>query len=231
MARPTGDDASRHGLLTARPGLPRKEPLGPGLNALPGPGGDHVLLVPDSSPDTPLPLIVFLHGSGAQPARSLHFLEAEAQRLGFLLLLPKSLHYTWDVILGGFGPDVASLDAVLAEIFDLFPVDPERVALSGFSDGASYALTLGMRNGELFRRILAYSPGFTVPGPGSGRPAVFVSHGTDDPVLPIDRCSRVIVPGLLREGYEVDYREFRGGHEVPADQVAASLTFLGEPTA
>ena len=231
MARPTEDDAPQQGLLSARPGLPRREPLAPGLHSLQGPGGDHVLLVPDSSPDTPLPLVVFLHGSGAQPARSLHFLEAEAQRLGFLVLLPKSLHYTWDVILGGFGPDVESLDAVLAEVFDLFPVDPERVALSGFSDGASYALSLGLRNGELFRRLLAYSPGFRVPGPRSGTPVVFVSHGSEDPVLPIDRCSRVIVPRLRQEGYEVDYREFRGGHEVPAEQVAASLTFLGEPTA
>src|SRR3954451_23358704 len=120
MDASTDGDGFAEGRLTARPSLPRGEPLGPGLHTLEGPGGEHVLLVPEGSPDTPMPLVVFLHGSGAEPARSLHFLEAEASRLEFLLLVPKSFHYTWDVILGGFGPDVESLDAVLAEVFDLF---------------------------------------------------------------------------------------------------------------
>jgi predicted esterase len=216
------------GLLTARPGMPVGDPLRPGLHGLAGPAGDHLLLVPEESPDVPVPLVVFLHGSGAEPARSLRFLEAEADRLEFLLLVPKSLHYTWDVVLGGFGPDAESLDRVLGEVFERFAVDPERILLSGFSDGASYALSLGLRNGELFRRILAYSPGFVVPGPRSGRPSVFVSHGTADSVLPIDRCSRAIVPRLRGEGYEVDYREFRDGHVVPPEIVAASLQPLGE---
>ncbi|WP_210481717.1 alpha/beta hydrolase [Naasia sp. SYSU D00948] len=227
MAAATG--AHKLGRLRAQPGLPTRDPLRPGLHGLAGPGGDHVLLVPEQSPDTPIPLVVFLHGSGGSPVRSLAYLQEEAERLEFLLLVPKSFHYTWDVILGGFGPDVESLDRVLTEVFEHFPVDPERVLLSGFSDGASYALTLGLLNGQLFRRILAYSPGFVVPGPRTGRPAVFVSHGTDDPVLPIDRCSRVIVPRLRAEGYEVDYREFPDGHVVPPAVVAASLEPLGEP--
>jgi len=224
----TADAAHRQGLLTVRPALPSRDPLRPGLHGLAGPAGDHLLLVPDESPDTPVPLVVFLHGSGGEPARSLSFLEAEAERLEFLLLVPKSFHYTWDVILGGFAPDVESLDRVLGEVFEHFPVDPDRILLSGFSDGASYALTLGLRNGDLFRGILAYSPGFVVPGPRNGRPPVFISHGTQDPVLPIDRCSRAIVPRLKAEGYEVDYREFADGHVVPPGIVAASLAPLGE---
>jgi predicted esterase len=46
-------------------------------------------------------------------------------------------------------------------------------------------------------------------------PRIFVSHGTRDGWLPIDRCSRRIVPQLERAGYEVRYREFEGGHVVP----------------
>jgi phospholipase/carboxylesterase len=45
---------------------------------------------------------------------------------------------------------------------------------------------------------------------------LFVSHGTRDEVLPIDRCSRLIVPRLQKSGYDVAFREFEGGHEVPA---------------
>ena len=45
--------------------------------------------------------------------------------------------------------------------------------------------------------------------------ASFISHGTRDRVLPIDHTSREIVPRLERGGYDVQYREFDGGHIVP----------------
>jgi phospholipase/carboxylesterase len=56
-----------------------------------------------------------------------------------------------------------------------------------------------------------------VPAGQEGSPHIFVSHGTRDRWLPIDRCSRVIVPRLERAGYEVRYREFEGGHVVPPE--------------
>ena len=49
----------------------------------------------------------------------------------------------------------------------------------------------------------------------SGRPRFFVSHGTMDRVLPIDECSRVIVPRLKALDYDVTTAEFEGRHEVP----------------
>jgi predicted esterase len=50
-----------------------------------------------------------------------------------------------------------------------------------------------------------------------GQPRFFVSHGRADDVLPIARCSRRLVPQLKRAGYDVDYREFEGGHTVPGN--------------
>jgi predicted esterase len=139
------------------------------------------------------------------------------------VLLPKSSGYTWDAVLGGFGPDVAELDRLLEATSGMLAVDPGRIAVAGFSDGASYALSVGRINGDLFGSILAFSPGFVVPGPPAGTPRIFVSHGTADPVLPIERCSRLLVPALRREGYEVDYREFDGGHVVPPELAEEAL--------
>jgi phospholipase/carboxylesterase len=85
----------------------------------------------------------------------------------------------------------------------------------GFSDGASYALSLGLTNGDLFTHAMAFSAGLVNPAARRGEPRVFVSHGTDDEVLRIGKTSRRIVPWLEREGYEVRYREFEGGHTVP----------------
>jgi phospholipase/carboxylesterase len=105
-------------------------------------------------------------------------------------------------------------------------VDPARVAVGGFSDGATYAISIGLINGDLFRRVIAFSPGFVVDGASHGTPRFFVSHGTVDRILPIDQCSRVIVPALRRHGYEVNFKEFDGGHTVPPDIAAEAMRWL-----
>ena len=61
------------------------------------------------------------------------------------------------------------------------------------------------------------------PARTKGRPEIFISHGVADRVLPIDMCSRRIVPQLKRAGYAVDYREFAGGHVVPAELAVAAF--------
>ncbi len=119
------------------------------------------------------------------------------------------------MLVGSYGPDVRFLDRALEQAFGRLAVDEGRLAVGGFSDGASYALSLGLTNGDLFTHVIAFSPGFSAPAERRGEPPIFVSHGTRDEVLPIGRASRRIVPRLEREGYEVTYREFDGPHAVP----------------
>jgi phospholipase/carboxylesterase len=144
-------------------------------------------------------------------------LQPLADRSGLILLAPDSRRQTWDVISGGYGPDVAYIDRALELTFSRYHINPAHIAVGGFSDGASYAISLGVTNGDLFTHIVAFSPGFMAPAGRHGSPAIFVSHGTKDRVLPIETCSRVIAPRLKREGYRVHYREFDGPHTVPYD--------------
>lgn len=190
-------------------------------------GRDGLLYVPASlAPETPAALVVLLHGAGGNARDTLRLLRDRADAEGFLLLVPESRGTSWDIIRGGYGPDVAFLDRALAAVFARYAVAPERVMLAGFSDGASYALSLGVMNGELFRHVVAFSPGFMAPRSSSGRPRIYVSHGTRDTVLPIDPCSRRLVPRLRGDGYEVLYREFDGPHTVPAEVVREALAWL-----
>ncbi|MBW3572638.1 MAG: phospholipase [Gemmatimonadetes bacterium] len=223
MRRPQPGD----GIVSARPGVP-SEPAGPGLHRLGlGGGRDALLYVPAGlAPERPAPLVLMLHGAGGDGRNALGLMRAIADEAGVLLLAPDSRGRTWDVILGAYGPDVAFLDRALAAVFDRCAVDAERVAIGGFSDGASYALSLGVANGELFTHVLAFSPGFMAPPAQRGAPRIYVSHGTEDAVLPIDRCSRHVVPRLEAAGYHVVYREFNGPHTVPPDVARQAVDWL-----
>ncbi len=65
-----------------------------------------------------------------------------------------------------------------------------------------------------------------MPGRQSGKPAIFVSHGEYDSVLPIDFTGREVVRALNADGYSVDYHEFDGGHEPRYDMVDAAFEML-----
>ena len=220
------------GRLSSRPRSPSpgRPPTGEVPLQLSGSDRDGVLYVPLSyTPDHPAPLVLTLHGAGGRGRRSLARLRALADAECLLLLSPDSRASTWDVVRTGFGPDVEFLDRALDLVFARYAVDPARVAAEGFSDGASYALSLGLLNGDLFTHVIAFSPGFALAERREGRPRCFVSHGVHDRVLPIDPCSRRIVRELRGDEYDVRYTEFDGGHSVPPSIARAAVEWLLAP--
>jgi phospholipase/carboxylesterase len=209
---------SENGILNARPSA-RPIVVRRGIHRLGiSPGRDGVVLVPETyRPTTAAPLIVVLHGAGRNGHDAIQPLRLIAEERGIVLVAPDSRHKSWDAVTHGFGPDVDFIDLALASTFERCSVDPSRLAIAGFSDGASYCLALGLANGDLFTHIIAFSPGFIPKPPRRGRPKIFVSHGSNDVVLPSARCSQRIVSGLEGDGYEVCFREFTGDHLVPAE--------------
>lgn len=185
------------------------------------------LYVPSSyTASVPAPLIVALHGSGGRAATWSSLQEACDAR-GIVLLAPDSRGRTWDRVNGDFGPDVGFIDSALRYTFDRCVIDSGHIALAGFSDGASYALSLGPSNGDLFTHLIAWSPGFSDPTePIVGLPEVFVSHGTVDPVLPISGSRNGIVPMFEMDGYDIEYAEFDGRHEVPPEITTRALDWF-----
>jgi poly(3-hydroxybutyrate) depolymerase len=168
--------------------------------------------------------VLLLHGAGGSARGALELLLPVAREQRLLLVAPESTAATWDLIVGGFGPDVRRADAALHAVRTHFPV--ADLMVGGFSDGASYALSLGLTNGDVFSAVLAFSPGFAAPLTVHGRPPVYVAHGTGDRVLPIAACSRRLVPRLRSLGYDVTYDEFDGGHEVPTAVVRRAVAWL-----
>lgn len=213
---PEGTGPGTDPRLTARPGVPTRAPtLGEsplGLEI----GRDGLLYVPSTyDPAHPAPLLVLLHGATGSASNWRGVFEVAGAR-GIVVLALDSRGATWDRIRGDFGPDYLFMDAALKEVFAQAAIDPSRIALAGFSDGATYALSLGVGNGDLFTHLMAFSPGFVSSGESLvGEPRIFVSHGREDPVLSVGASRDRIVPALRNAGYDVTYEEFDGGHAVP----------------
>jgi phospholipase/carboxylesterase len=200
--------AEAQGRLTARPPTTPPEGGPAGLRHL----GKALLYVPPG--EGPKHLVLLLHGATLTPESAMTMLRPYANDQGLMVLAPKSRGVTWDIVAqGAFGPDVAAIDRLLEQVLAEYPVSDVDVA--GFSDGASYALSLGLTNGDLFRSVVAFSAGFIALQEPRGQPRIFISHGTHDSVLPIGRTSRRGVPRLRASGYQVKYVEFDGDHEVP----------------
>ena len=228
VERANVEAAQGSGHLSVTPKLPRQQ-ASPGEQVLGlggGSGRDGLLILPASyRSDTPAPLVVVMHGASGS-ARRVSSLFAVADELGIIVLAPESRDRTWDAIRGYFGPDIDFLNRALAHTFDRCAVDRRRLAIGGFSDGASYGLSVGLASGDPFTHVVACSPGFVIPGPTRGKPRIFISHGTADQILAIDTTSRRIVPELKRAGYDVTYREFDGPHAVPPAIGREALTWF-----
>lgn len=166
--------------------------------------------------DTPAPLLLLLHGAGGTAGMFEASLPSHVDDKGIVVLAVNSTLPTWDLIgIGGFGPDPERLNLALDYAFSKVNVDPAHVAIGGFSDGATYAISIGLANGDLFRQVIGFSAGPPkVPGV-RGKPPVFMSHGTSDTVIPISIANDTRAQ-LTDAGYSVTFSEFAGGHQIPA---------------
>jgi phospholipase/carboxylesterase len=219
-ARPTGSTSTPTG---STPGVRRLD-LGPGPEVL-----VRVPVVAEGETGA-LRLVLALHGAGGNAADGLALLLPFADAHRLLLVAPSSLDKTWDVISRGiWGSDVERINQALIQVFADYAVDPTHLAISGFSDGASYALSLGLVNGDLFTHIIAFSPGLLVSTSRSGSPRVYLSHGRFDTVLPIEQTSRRIVARLRKAGIPAEVHEFDGPHTVPPEIAEDAVRWLTEP--
>lgn len=223
VTEPQRDDRHR---LRARPGAVTATPLTPGrLSTIVGATLVDGYLPPARRPG-PIPCFVFLHGALRNVPAYVRALQPALDETGVLMVAPHANGNTWDLLMEGYGQDVLGIDAILRWLFARVEVDPNRVCLAGFSDGATYTLALGRANGDLFTRLAAFSPGGLLQTPVVGKPPVHVVHGTTDDVLPYAHARDVIVPTLRADGYQVSFESFDGGHGVPVGLAAAYLRSL-----
>jgi len=224
VAGPRGGNAR----LTARPSTPTEAPP-VGVASIPiTVGVDGLVYFPASyKPTTPAPVAFLLHGAGQDASELMAPVSGYAESRGLVLASVTSSQGTWDAIYGGgFGIDVRAIDSALKWLFARCNVDATRLGVMGFSDGATYAIALTRANGDLFKRVNVYSPGFLISVESIGKPEYFITHGTQDQILSFDNTKNVIVPSLRNAGYSVDFRQFDGGHGVTAQLLETSVDWF-----
>jgi phospholipase/carboxylesterase len=188
---------------------------------------DAILFVPDRLDITrPVPLFIMFHGAGGFPEKVLPFIEPHAQHHNFLVLAPHSLFPTWDIVIGGSGPDLERLHAALSAVTSRYRLDTDRLAFAGFSDGASYAMSIGITNGDIASHVIAFSGGFLSVFTQEGAPRVFIAHGLADEQLPIQTSARNNAARLKAAGYDVEYLEFDGPHAIQPPVVSLAIDFF-----
>jgi phospholipase/carboxylesterase len=206
-----------------------------GLQKLSGRNG--LLYVPLGHAE-PLPLLILLHKSGGSPKEWFSGGESfvpYAEKGRFIILAPESPGISWGTGPKAWGYDYVAINRALEEAFTRCAIDRNRLAIGGFSDGASYALSLGLANGDIFGYVIAFSPGFIVKAHARGRmgsnnevqiPLVYIAHGTADNVLPIASTSRIFASSLRKNGYKVEFQEFSGSHHLSRQVVDQAMAWL-----
>jgi phospholipase/carboxylesterase len=196
--------------------------------------GDGAIIFQPPGVTAPAPLLVMLHGAGQQPAAMIEAVRTEATKRGIVVFAPKSVRETWDVVdlaqedQSGHdfrvmqspysrSRDAALLRTAIANVQKQVPIDPKRIVVAGYSDGASMALAVGLDRRVPASSVLAFAPGIpVVPSQlAAGRKAI-IAHGRQDPVIPFNADCHEIARPLRDQGVDVRFRPFDGGHEFPA---------------
>jgi phospholipase/carboxylesterase len=187
-------------------------------------GRDGTLYVPKTYEDgKPAPLVIMLHGLGGVATR---FAFPLAEELGIVVISPESREITWGQAAPGFDEDVKYIGAAFRKVTALLDIDSTRVALGGVSDGATYALSMGLAYGDTFNHLMIFAAGIPAPLRKRGKPKIFVGHGTEDHQMPIDDTARNWGPKLKAEGYNIIIREHPGGHGAPQPIVREAFEWL-----
>jgi polyhydroxybutyrate depolymerase len=154
-------------------------------------GGRYLALPPPAwDGKTSQAATIFFHGwrsSAAAFAAEPSFTRAFAEE-GVLLVLPDGLEGTWahQGSPSAARDELAFMDAVRTDLLERWHVDPERLLVTGFSQGGSMVWDLACRRGRDYRAFAAISGAFWEPLPQAcdGGPVDLLHiHGTADPVV------------------------------------------------
>ncbi len=192
-----------------------------------------ILTPPDHDPTVPATVIVALHGYGVDANDIGPTWQGPAAHIGAVVVAPRTVRravgtdgFTWGTVQEAERIVLHSLEIARRKL----AVDPERLVLTGFSQGGYMSLNLSARHPELFRGVIPvaafYRPAeapFREAGEGRA-PRYYMMIGDRDSSL---ENNREAVGVLKAKGYPAELVVFEGlGHSFPPEPEAAMHTAL-----
>ncbi len=201
--------------------------------------------------DGPFPTIIALHGWGAN-AHDLLGLAPILHRGEAIVLCPQGPFafqpgpqmppaYGWFPLSEGKPPDMAAvataqglLEIFIDDVCERYPVDPRKLVLAGFSQGGFMAYLVALNDPERYAGLLGMSTwlpsdvvGTIDPHPAHEALPTLMIHGTEDPMISIDRAyaSRDALLGLR---VPLAFREYEMGHEIRPEALREIVMWLEE---
>ncbi|MDQ1511932.1 MAG: hypothetical protein QOG50_3776, partial [Actinomycetota bacterium] len=149
--------------------------------------------------------------------------------------------FSWYGLFGGdetegtYATSLAELDDLLDAQSAALGFDRSESIVGGFSQGAGLALGLALQRSDRPRpkAALAMSPAIDTTGfdlDAHDAPPVLVQHGTNDPLIPVQR-SRDLARQLRTLGVPTVYREYPMAHQVAVESLRDATDWLARVVA
>jgi phospholipase/carboxylesterase len=192
-------------------------------------------------PASGYPAIVAIHGRGSHAGDLIEL--APYFGADWLTITPQApqalgFGYHWYEVLRvgdpepqGFARSIDLLQQFIAGLPSAYPIDPQRIFLMGFSQGAVMSFALGLTEPQRYAGIVAMS-GYIAPQTqqeaNTARLAnlpILITHGTHDTVIPIS-FGRAAQAWLDETPAHVEYHEYPMGHQVSEASLSDVVRWL-----
>ena len=188
--------------------------------------------------DRSYPMVILLHGFGSHMG-DLAGLSPVIDSKNYLFVCPNApltiqiapgmVGYAWTPIGDDLTPEYLQkaeddLGTLIEEVTEQHRIEPGNAFLGGFSQGGMMTYQYGLPNPDLFGGLAALSARILYPDalrerlPEVRSQSVFMAHGTEDSLIPID-SAREARQFLKAEGYKPEYKEYKMAHEINQDAV------------
>jgi phospholipase/carboxylesterase len=197
----------------------------------PGSRGGFSLYVPEYyTPDRAWPLVMALHGGSGNGRNFLWSWLRDARSYGAILIAPTATGPTWALM--GEDTDTANLMRVLETVRGRYNVDPERLLMTGLSDGGTFCWVSGLDRASPFTHLAPIAATFhplmaeiADAERLRGLP-IFLVHGRLDWMFPV-QVARQTSDLLSAAGADLTYREIDDlSHCYPREMNAEILRWL-----
>ena len=197
----------------------------------PGSRGGFSLYVPEYyTPDRTWPLVMALHGGSGNGRGFLWSWLRDARSRGAIVVAPTATGNTWALM--GEDTDTANLARILDLVRGRWNIEPDRLLLTGMSDGGTFCYVTGLESASPFTHLAPVAATFhplmaeTADAERLRGLPIHIVHGRLDWMFPV-QVARQTREVLSAAGADVTYRELDDlSHTYPREMNAEILSWL-----